>query len=91
MKITRDVARRIAELAHLEFDDAALDRLASEMTKILAYIETLPADDAPVRTPAPHGSRDEVPAPPVPIVQPDIARNAPDFEDGFFVVPKVIE
>ena len=41
MKITRDEARRIAALAHLEFDDDALDRMAAEMTKILTYIDQL--------------------------------------------------
>ena len=39
MKITRDEARRIAELAHLAFDDESLDRMAAEMTEILGYIE----------------------------------------------------
>ena len=41
MKIDRAEARRIADLAHLEFDDAALDRLAGEMTKILSHIDQL--------------------------------------------------
>ena len=41
MKIDRDEARRVAGLAHLEFDDAGLDRMASEMTKILTYIDQL--------------------------------------------------
>ena len=41
MKITRDEAKRIADLAHLAFDDAALDRMGAEMTRILAYIDQL--------------------------------------------------
>jgi Asp-tRNA(Asn)/Glu-tRNA(Gln) amidotransferase C subunit len=41
MKIDRDEAKRIAGLAHLEFDDAGLDRMAGEMTKILSYIDQL--------------------------------------------------
>ena len=41
MQITREEARRIAVLAHLRFDDAALDRMADEMTNILSYIEQL--------------------------------------------------
>ena len=41
MNISRDEARRIAELAHLEFDEAGLDRMAAEMTKILTYIDQL--------------------------------------------------
>src|SRR2546428_360637 len=36
MKITRDEARRIAELAHLAFDDESLDRMAAEMTTTCA-------------------------------------------------------
>ena len=41
MRITHHEARKIADLAHLAFDDAALDRMASEMTKILTYIDQL--------------------------------------------------
>jgi aspartyl-tRNA(Asn)/glutamyl-tRNA(Gln) amidotransferase subunit C len=92
MKIDRDEARRIAALAHLEFDDPALDRLAGEMTKILSYIDQLrevdvegfdertAAEATPLRgdDPRPWLDRDAV------------AANAPAWEDGFFVVPKVI-
>ena len=91
MKITRDEARRIAALAHLEFDEAALDRLAVEMTKILGYIDQLReigGDDAPPLR-AGGSLRDDVARPG--IDQAEIARNAPEFENGFFVVPKVIE
>ena len=89
MKIDRDEARRIAALAHLEFDDAALDRMAAEMTKILGYIETLPAIE--------HGGMDAGATPLrddaiKPSVDRDlVARNAPDWDDGFFIVPPVIE
>ena len=91
MKIDRDEARRIAALAHLEFDDAALDRMAAEMTKILGYIEMLAAVDAPEAgvdagtTPL----RDDVVKPS--IGRDLVARNAPEWDDGFFVVPPVIE
>ena len=90
MKIDRAEARRIAGLAHLEFDDPSLDRIAGEMTQILGYVDRLrdaegidPAvvDATPMREDEtrPGTSRDHV------------ARNAPSFEDGFFVVPKVID
>jgi aspartyl-tRNA(Asn)/glutamyl-tRNA(Gln) amidotransferase subunit C len=89
MKISRDEARRIAGLAHLEFDDAGLDRMAAEMTKILAYIETLPdvateeqdASHTPLREDAVRASID----------RDAVARNAPAWENGFFVVPAVID
>ena len=91
MKITRDEARRIATLAHLEFDEAALDRLAAEMTTILGYIDQLreiSGDDAPLLR-AGASLRDDVARPGIDPAE--IARNAPEFENGFFVVPKVIE
>jgi aspartyl-tRNA(Asn)/glutamyl-tRNA(Gln) amidotransferase subunit C len=93
MKIDRDEARRIAELAHLEFDDAALDRMAGEMTKILSYIDQLREVDvdgfewtaAAESTPL----RDDEPRPPV--ARDAVAANAPSFsDDGHFIVPKVI-
>ena len=92
MKIDRAEARRIADLAHLEFDDAALDRLAGEMTKILSYIDQLSEvdvagfdeRDAGEATPM----RDDEPRPS--IDRQLVAGNAPAWSDGFFVVPKVI-
>jgi len=91
MKIDRDEARRIADLAHLEFDDAGLDRMAAEMTKILTYIDQLrevnveeledrDATATPMRADEPRPSIDRELA----------ARNAPAWRDGLFVVPKVI-
>lgn len=92
MKIDRNEARRIATLAHLEFDDDGLDRMAAEMTKILTYIDQLSevdvaefserghADATPMREDTPRGTLDRE----------LVARNAPAWSDGFFVVPKVI-
>ena len=92
MKITREEARRIAALAHLAFDDASLDRMAEEMTKILTYIDQLrevegggqailPVHSTPLR-------EDEV-RPGVP--REKVEANAPAWRDGHFLVPKVIE
>lgn len=91
MKIDRDEALRVAQLAHLEFDDAGLDRMADEMTKILTYIDQLreigvegfeeqDAARMTLREDEPRSSVDRE----------AIARNAPAWRDGFFVVPKVI-
>ncbi|MGA8807347.1 MAG: Asp-tRNA(Asn)/Glu-tRNA(Gln) amidotransferase subunit GatC [Thermoanaerobaculia bacterium] len=93
MKIDAVEAKRIADLAHLEFDEPALQRMAGEMTKILSYIDQLREVDvagfewtaAAESTPL----RDDVPCPPVDRVA--IAANAPAFsDDGHFIVPKVI-
>ncbi|MDQ6801645.1 MAG: Asp-tRNA(Asn)/Glu-tRNA(Gln) amidotransferase subunit GatC [Acidobacteriota bacterium] len=90
MKITREEAKRIADLAHLEFDDPGLERMADEMTKILSYIDQLreiegSAGERVGATPL----REDVAR--AGIAREAVERNAPAFRDGHFVVPKVIE
>jgi aspartyl-tRNA(Asn)/glutamyl-tRNA(Gln) amidotransferase subunit C len=90
VKIDRHEARRIAGLAHLEFDDASLDRIAGEMTQILGYVERLrdaPVSDAQAAAATP--MREDVVR--AGTTRGQVAQNAPEFENGFFVVPKVIE
>ena len=87
-----DEARRIARLAHIEMSDEVLDRLAADMTRILDYIDHLkevdvhlvPVGETAVATPM----RDDEPQQPT--SRELVARNAPEWSDGFFVVPKVI-
>lgn len=93
MRIDREEARRIAALAHLEFDDAALDRMAAEMTAILGYIDQLTAVDISQWSPAALGFvgtplREDEARPSIP--RESVAKNAPKWRDGHFVVPKVI-
>ena len=92
MKIDRDEARRIAALAHLAFDDAGLERMAAEMSKILTYIDQLrEADVEGIAEETATGAtplRDDVVRPS--IDRELVARNAPAWSDGCFVVPKVI-
>jgi aspartyl-tRNA(Asn)/glutamyl-tRNA(Gln) amidotransferase subunit C len=91
MKIDRDEARRVAGLAHLELDDSGLDRMASEMTKILTYIDQLREVDVEgfeehARTVTPFREDEPRPA----LDRTLVERNAPAWRDGLFVVPKVI-
>jgi aspartyl-tRNA(Asn)/glutamyl-tRNA(Gln) amidotransferase subunit C len=91
MNIDRDEARRVAALAQLELDDAGLDRMASEMTKILTYIDQLrEADvdgfDEHDVTVTPFREDETRPS----LERTRVAENAPAWRDGFFVVPKVI-
>ena len=91
MKISREEARRIAGLAHLEFEEAELDAMAKGMTRILGYIDQLrdvnvegfeetDAAVTPMRDDEPHPPLDREP----------VRANAPAWREGFFVVPKVI-
>ena len=91
MRVSRDEVRRIAGLAHLAFDDAGVDRMAEELTKILSYIDQL--NEVDVRGFEEHSEgttplRDDTPRPS--IDRDLVARNAPAWSDGHFVVPKVI-
>ena len=91
MKIDIDEARRIALLAHLELDDARLEKMAAGMTSILTYIDQLREVDpegmtvadgspTPMRDDEPHQALDRA----------LVEANAPAWRDGFFVVPKVL-
>src|SRR3954447_15702636 len=91
MKVSRDEVQRIAALAHLAFDEAGLDRMAEELTKILTYIDQLREVD--VRGFEEHAAgttplRDDVPRPSVD--RDLVARNAPSWSESHFVVPAVI-
>ena len=91
MKITLDEARRIAALAHLSMDDAALGRMAEEMTRILTFVDQLAEADTSGAAAAAEPltpMRDDEPRPS--LHRDLVARNAPDWVDGFFRVPKVI-
>jgi aspartyl-tRNA(Asn)/glutamyl-tRNA(Gln) amidotransferase subunit C len=91
MKIDITEARRIAGLAHLEFDEAGLARMADEMTKILGYIDQLREIDVEgfeERDATITLFREDEPHATTPREQ--VERNAPAWRDGLFVVPKVI-
>jgi aspartyl-tRNA(Asn)/glutamyl-tRNA(Gln) amidotransferase subunit C len=93
MKIDTAEARRIADLAHLEFDEAGLERMAGEMTAILTYIDQLrDADVGATAVTVADGAasplREDVPG--ACVDREGVAANAPAWSDGFFVVPRVI-
>jgi len=95
MKITHDEVRRIARLAHLQFDEEDLDRLRGELDRILTYVEALERLDTRGVEPVvgiaagPTGAaREDTPANGL---SPDEAlSNAPDAHQGHFKVPKVL-
>jgi aspartyl-tRNA(Asn)/glutamyl-tRNA(Gln) amidotransferase subunit C len=95
MKITRDEVLHVANLAHLELDEALIDKFAEQIGEILEYVDTLDRVDTKDVEPTSHAifltnafredeEKDHLDT--------DTAlANAPEKEDGNFVVPKVIE
>ena len=100
MSVTREQVAKIASLARIQMDEAALGRMVPEFNAILAFVEQLGEVDTssvePMMAVIPQELRlraDVVDADPLTGGgrQADILANAPAAEHGFFGVPKVIE
>lgn len=95
MRVTKDDVRRVAALSMLSFDADAVDRIQKDLDAVLEHVERLnelDTDDIEptsyileqqnvvrVDTPGPVWPREEMLA------------NAPEKEQGYFAVPKVVE
>ncbi len=92
MSIGRDQVLHVARLAELAVREGELDRLVDQLNRIVDYVAQLdqvPADRmAAPFLPGPQsvGLREDVPGP-VPLARPP-AELAPEFADGFFLVPR---
>jgi aspartyl-tRNA(Asn)/glutamyl-tRNA(Gln) amidotransferase subunit C len=94
MSVTRKDVEHIAELARLKFKDEELENFTHQLNDILAYMEQLNELDTENVEPLSHpneGSnvfRDDINKPSLNREQ--ALKNAPDKDDQFFKVPKVI-
>ena len=94
MKITKDQVLYVADLARLDLDDASIDKFAGQIGTILDYVDKLNEVDTEGIRPTSHAisltnafREDE----PNEHLDPDKAlANAPEKEEGNFVVPKVV-
>lgn len=100
MSVDKVTVAKIASLARIKMDDAALERMAPELNKILGFVEQLGEVDTsevePMTAVIPNTLRlrdDVVDADPLTGggVRDKVLANAPAAEHGFFGVPKVIE
>ena len=95
MSITEDQARKVAHLARIAVDDAALPALARDLSGILHFMDQLnEVDVAGVEpmtgvTPMRLKRREDVVTSGG--MADKILSNAPDAREGFFAVPKVVE
>jgi aspartyl-tRNA(Asn)/glutamyl-tRNA(Gln) amidotransferase subunit C len=92
MTIRRDEVLHVAKLAELAVSESELDRLVEQMNRIVDYVAQLDQvqSDRVLEAFQPGPSavrlRDDVVGP-MPLARPPAAL-APEFEDGFFVVPR---
>jgi aspartyl-tRNA(Asn)/glutamyl-tRNA(Gln) amidotransferase subunit C len=95
MSVDLNTVRRIAQLARIAVSEAETPHLQGEINAILKFVEALYAVDVdgvePMTSVIPMAlpMRDDVVADGD--IAPLVLANAPVTEDGFFVVPKVIE
>lgn len=95
MKISKKEVLETAELARLEFSEEELEKFTHQLGNILEYIEDLNELDTEnveatshvleLSTPLRKDKVEQL------ITAEEALQNAPEREDNFFVVPKVIE
>jgi aspartyl-tRNA(Asn)/glutamyl-tRNA(Gln) amidotransferase subunit C len=95
MSVDAATVRRIAHLARIAVAEDEVEHLRGELNAILAFVEQLSEVDVegvePMTSVSPMAMKkrpDEVTDGGIPD---DILKNAPAAQDGFFVVPKVVE
>ena len=95
MKITSKDVEKVALLSRLEINEADMEAMTGQLNSILDYVDVLNKLDTEGIQPTAHVlpmknvMREDV-------VKPSLARelalaNAPEAEDGYFKVPKVVE
>ncbi len=95
MSVDADIVRRIAHLARIAVAEGEVAHLQGELNAILAWVEQLQAVDVagvePMTSVTPMKMKmrvDEVTDGGKPE---DIVKNAPQSDNNFFLVPKVVE
>ena len=94
MKITKDQVLYVADLARLDLDDASIDQFAGQIGTILDYVDKLNEVDTDGIRPTSHAisltnvfredQQNEH------LEREQALANAPEKEDGNFIVPKVV-
>ena len=94
MKITKEEVLYVAHLARLDLDEESIEKFAGQIDPVLGYIEKLNQVDTLGIKPTSHAIsltnvfRDDEERE---HIERDLAlANAPEQEDGSFVVPKVV-
>lgn len=95
MAIDTATAAKVAKLARIKVDEAALPALAEEFNAILGFIEQLNAVDVsgvePMTSVTPQRLKRRADHVNDGDQQMQVLANAPDAREGFFAVPKVVE
>ncbi len=95
MKITKEEVEKVAKLARLEITESEKAPFSEQLSSILSYVEQLKDLDTkgtePTATVVDRTNvfRDDAVRPSLPAEQ--ALANAPEQQDNFFVVPRILE
>ena len=95
MSVDKETVRRIAKLARLALEEERVEPMMNELNQILAWVQQLEEVDVagvpPLTSVVAQKLKMRVDAVTAGGDADAITANAPDAEDHFFVVPKVLE
>jgi aspartyl/glutamyl-tRNA(Asn/Gln) amidotransferase, C subunit len=95
MSVTEDTVRKVANLARIQIQEGEAERLTGELSQIMDWIDLLGRCDTTSVAPLAGVTVDEMPMRPDEVVmtnnRDDVLANAPAQDEGYFVVPKVVE
>jgi aspartyl-tRNA(Asn)/glutamyl-tRNA(Gln) amidotransferase subunit C len=95
MSIDATTVRRIAHLARVAVADDEVEHLRGEINAILAFVEQLSEVDVegvePMTSVTPMAMKKRADVVNDGDIADDIVKNAPETQDHFFLVPKVVE
>ena len=95
MKISAEEIKKIALLSRLEIKDDQIEAVGKQLNDILSYMDLMSQVDITDVKPTAHAvsmsnvMRDDVPQPS--LSKEKALQNAPEPENGYFKVPKVIQ
>ena len=89
MKISAEEIKKIALLSRLNIEDDQIEEVGKQLNDILAYMDLLNQVDITDVAPMRNVMRDDVPQPS--LSNEKALSNAPEPENGYFKVPKVIQ
>jgi aspartyl-tRNA(Asn)/glutamyl-tRNA(Gln) amidotransferase subunit C len=95
MSVDALTVRRIAHLARIGVQEAEIPHLQGELNAMLAFVEQLKEVDVegvePMTSVTPMAMKKRADVVDDGGIADDIVRNAPETQDHFFLVPKVVE
>jgi aspartyl-tRNA(Asn)/glutamyl-tRNA(Gln) amidotransferase subunit C len=95
MSVDAQTVRRIAHLARIGVEESEIPHLQSELNAMLAFVEQLKEVDVegiePMTSVTPMAMKKRADVVDDGDIADDIVRNAPETQDHFFLVPKVVE